>query len=180
MKNTTQPTALYDINIVDKEAPIFIFENLNKNIHTCFIIINTITLFSSKYLQFNKCVLNLFTNRDVYFLQGVKKSKILERLATQVQPYCRYSKIINIFDFIGANNIDLDEENYDLFDVLKASKLDELSFQNILIYFCNFDSDDMQSAIESYALAEVDIEQIHELLHYHSVDSKIIKNTKDL
>ncbi len=180
MKNPTQTTALCKINIADKEAPIFISDNLNNDIHTSSTAMNTIILPSSEYLQFNKYELSLLSNRDVFFLQGVKKSNSLERLLTQAKPYCRVTKIINLYDFININNIDIDKENYDLFDVIKASKLDELSFRNILIYFCNFDSDDMQSAIESYALAEVDIEQIHELLHYHSVDSKIIKNTKDL
>lgn len=164
------------INIKDKEGPIFILENLGNNTHVYFTVMNTITLPVSANLQFNKNELDLLKNQDVFFIQGVEKPELLERLLIQIKPYCRTSKIINLFDFISLNNFDFNGSSIDIFDLLRASKLDEVSFKNLLIYFCNFDSYDLQFTLESYGQAEVEVEEIYNVLHYHS---RGFKNEKD-
>lgn len=183
MKNTNQLSVLCTVNIIDETTPVFIIKNRSSNTHPCSTVINTMPLPSNEYSRFNEDELNLLRNKDVFFIKSVdksetiEKSELIDKLVDQLKPYCNVVKTINLFDFICANNIDLDEVTIDLFDALKASNLDETSFRNLLIYFCNFDLHDLQSTLESYAQSEVDSEEIYKLLHCHSIG---LKNEKDV
>lgn len=174
MKNINQRTVGININIVDKEAPIFITRNSSRNSDCIQSTINTITLPSIEFSNFKEDELNLLSKRDVFFLLNVDKLETkeaycqLKKLEDQVKHYCTDTRVISLASFCCVNNIELNENIIDFHDVYKAFNLDCDSFRNLLIYFCTFDSHDLQSKIESLAIAGVDIKEINKFLLCYS------------
>ncbi len=172
------------IKILDNQSPIFIIEKCSKNTYKYFEILNTITLPSINYVKFTKNELKLLKNQDVYFLPNIHileidmKYSSIKKLVNQVKPYCRTTKTISLFDFLHFNNIDFDGKYLDLCRAVEASNLDEISFHDILIYFCNLDLVDLQFTIKSCAKDEVYIKKIHKLINSFSTNFKNLNEKK--
>ncbi len=163
------------INIVNDTTPVFVINNLCTNTLTssvCAKVMNTITLPSVQFSLFNDDELSNLQGKDVFFIQDIDQSEIVttstERLLAQVQPYCRISKIINLSNFINVNSIDSNVDTVNLFDVRKSFNIDDSSFRDLLIYFANFDENDLGFTLEAYAQNGFDIDEVRKLVNCHS------------
>lgn len=167
------PISRCAINIVNDTTPIFVTNNFRTNTSAsssvCAKVMNTITIPSVQFSLFNDEELSNIQGKDVFFIQNIDQAEIatrsIERLLVQVQPYCRIAKVINLSDFSKVHSIDLDVGVVNLFDVRKSFIKDDSSFRNLLIYFANFDENDLEDSLEAHFQSGLDIDEINSLIH---------------